>query len=125
MDDNALDKPVFTRDKLVRQGTSAIANLAGGAFLLIMTMGARFRFVGIALSAAALILGLTSLFSKEKTDKKAGLIITLAGIMGMVVQFGIPLLRPIASSLLIIGALGLFASGIWKGVKFLVDLHKK
>ena len=125
MDNNESERILTTRDKLVRQGTSAIASLAGGAFLFIMTFGIRFRLLGIVLSLAALVIGLSGLFSKEKVDKKAGFIITMAGVLGLLVQFGIPVLRPIASMLLIIGALSLLASGIWKGIRFLVEWKRR
>jgi len=125
MENNSLDKPLTTRDKLVRQGTSAIASLAGGVFLSIMTMGARFRLAGIVLSIAALVLGLSALFSREKTDKKVGILITVAGVLGLFIQYGLPVLKPIAITVLFIGALSLFAAGIWKGIKFLVELKRK
>jgi hypothetical protein len=117
--------PITPRDVLVKLGTSAIAHLAGGVLLFVMTMGVRFRIPGIILSVGALILGSGALFSKDREDKKPGLIITCAGVLGMVIQFGIPILRPFAVFALGLGAIGLFASGIWKGISFLRGLRSR
>ena len=117
--------PITPREVLVKLGTSAIACFAGGALLFVMTMGVRFRIPGIILSVGALVLGVGAVFSKDREDKKPGLIITGAGVLGMVIQFGIPILRPIAVFALGLGAIGLIASGIWKGIKFLRGLKTR
>jgi len=117
--------PIVPREVLVKQGTSAIASLAGGAFLLILAFGARFPILGIILSAAALIVGIGALFSKDRADKKPGLVLTGAGAMGMVIRFGIPLLKPFAGFVLGLGGIGLIAMGIWKGIKFLLGLKSR
>ena len=117
--------PIVPREVLVKQGTAAIACLGGGALLMVMTMGIRFRIPGIILSLAALVIGLGALFSKDREDKKPGLIITAAGVLGMFIQFGIPLLRPFAVFILGLGAIGLFAAGVWKGIKFLLGLRSR
>ena len=117
--------PITPREVLVKLGTSAIACFAGGALLFIMTMGVRFRIPGIILSVGALILGVGAIFSKDREDKKPGLIITGAGVLGMVIQFGIPILRPLAVFALGLGAIGLFVSGVWKGINFLRGLKSR
>ena len=118
-------KPVVPREVLVKQGTSAVAYLAGGIFLLVLAFGARFPFLGVVLSLAALVIGIGALFSKAREDKKPGLVITAAGILGMVIRFGIPLLRPFAGFALGLGGLGLIAAGIWKGIQFLIGLKSR
>ena len=113
------------RDVLVKQGISAVAYLAGGAFLMVMAMGASRGFLGIILSVAALVIGIGALLSRDREDKKPGLVITAAGVMGIIIRFGIPILKPIAGTLLGIGAFGLFAAGIWKGIIFLLGLKSR
>ena len=124
MDENDL-VPITPRDVLVKLGTSAIAHLAGGALFFVMAMGVRFRIPGIILSIGALVLGGGALLSKDREDKKPGLIIAGAGVLGMVIQFGIPILRPLAVFALGLGAIGLIASGIWKGIQYLRGLKTR
>jgi hypothetical protein len=117
--------PITPREVLVKLGTSAVAHLAGGALLFVMTMGVRFRIPGIILSLGALVLGAGALFSKDREDKKPGTLITVAGVLGMAVQFGPSMLRPFAAFALGLGAIGLIASGIWKGINFLRGLKSR
>ena len=124
MDEKELS-PITPREVLVKLGTSAVAQLAGGALLFVMTMGVRFRIPGIILSVGALILGCGALLSKDREDKKPGTIITCAGVLGMAVQFGPLMLRPFAVLALGLGAIGLFVSGIWKGIQYLRGLKTR
>ena len=117
--------PITPREVLVKLGTSAVACFAGGALLFVMTMGVRFRIPGIILSVGALALGVGAIFSKDKEDKKPGTLITVAGVLGMAVQFGPPMLRPFAVFALGLGAIGLLVSGIWKGINFLRGLKSR
>jgi len=118
-------EPIISRDVLAKQGTSAILCLAGGALLMVMTVGARLRFLGIALSVAALVIGVGAVISKDREDKKPGIVILASGLLGLVFQFGIPILKPFAGFFLGLGALGLFAAGIWKGIQFLRGLRSR
>ena len=124
MDDNEI-KTVVPRDLLVKQGTAAIVDLAGGIAFMVMAMGARFRLLGIVVSLAAVILGIGALVSKDREDKKPGIIITAAGVLGMVNQFGLPIMRPFTGFILGLGGLFLIATAIWKGVKFLFGLKSR
>ena len=118
-------KPVVPRDVLVKEGTSAVACLAGGVFLLLLAFAARFPVVGIILSAIALVVGIGALTSRSREDKKPGLLIAGAGLMGLLVRFGIPVVKPFAAFLLGFGGVGLFAAGIIKGIKFLWGLKSR
>ena len=124
MDEKELT-PITPRDVLVKLGTTAVAQLAGGVLLFFMTMGARFRIPGIILSFGALALGVGALLSKDREDKKPGMVITGAGVLGMLVQFGPSPLRPFAVFILGLGAIGLFVSGIWKGIQYLRGLKTR
>jgi len=117
--------PIVPRDVLVKQGTSAIAYIAGGVFLMILAFGSRFPVLGIILSLVAAAVGIGALLSRDREDKKPGFILTTAGVLGLVIRFGIPLLKPFAGFILGLGALGLFAAGIWKGIKFLLGLKSR
>ena len=117
--------PIIPRDVLVKQGTSAVASFLGGIFLLILAFGSRFPIVGIILSIAALVIGIGALLSKDRADKKPGIVLTAAGVMGMIIRFGIPVLKPVAGFILGLGGFGLLAMGIWKGIKFLLGLKSR
>ena len=116
---------IIPREVLVKQATSAIASLAGGVLLMVMTMGLKFRIPGMILSIASLVIGLGALFSKDREAKRPGLILTIAGLLGTLIQFGPFFVRPFAVFILGFGAMGLFASGIIKGIKFLWGLKSR
>ena len=123
MEENELTQDL--RGKLTSLGFSAVSYFTSGAFLMVMTtIGARFKFVGIALSLAALIIGASALFSKEGEDKKPGLLIVVAGALGLVFHFGIPLLRPFAATILGFSSIGYLAAGICNGIRFLFGLKR-
>jgi len=124
MDENDY-KTVVPRDVLVKQGISAIAYLSSGVFLMIMAVGAGRGFLGIVLSVVSLVIGISVLLSRDKIDKKPGLVFAVAGVLGMILRFRIPVLQPIAGFILGLGTFGLFAAGIWKGVKFLLGLNSR
>ena len=117
--------PVISRELLVRQGTAAVLYLAGGLFLLVMTLGGRHPILGLILPAAALVIGSGALLSRNREDKKPGLVFAAAGIAGLLVRFGMPLLKPFAAFALVLGAMGLIAAGIWKGIRFLIGLKSR
>jgi len=125
MSENNLQS-VVPRSVLVKQGLSAVAYLAGGAFMLVMTVGAHHGLLGIILPAAALVIGIGALLSKDTSDKKPGFVFTAAGVLGMIVRFvRVPPLQAIAGTVMTIGAIGLLAAGIWNGIKFLRGLKSR
>ena len=118
-------KPEVPRHVLVRDGTSAVVYLAGGLFLMIITFGARFPFLGLILSGIGFMIGSGALLSKNHEDKKPGLVMTAAGLLGLLVRFGPAFMRPFAAFFLGLGALGLLAAGICKGIRFLIGLKSR
>ncbi|MDR2618400.1 MAG: hypothetical protein LBC62_05965 [Treponema sp.] len=111
---------------LAKQGVAAAGGIAGGVLLLVMQiLGARFRLVGILLGLIVGGVGVSGLLSRDPEDKKPGLILTAAGALELVFQFGIPVLKPIAGTILGFAALGLLAAGIWKGIRFLKGLRSR
>ena len=121
MDDNE-SIPAISTATLAKLGTSAVIYLVGGAFLMILTLGARVRVLGIALSLVALVFGINALFSKDREDRNPGIVASAAGVLGLLVQFGIPLFKPFAVFFLGLGGLGFITAGICNGIMFLRGL---
>jgi hypothetical protein len=99
--------------------------IGGGIFLFIMEALARFRVLGLVIGAAAGIVGIAALLSKDPDDKKPGIIITAAGFLVILSRTGIPVLKSLAPTLLSIGAVGLLVMGIWRGIQFLKGLKSR
>ena len=118
-------KPEVPVEVLYREGASAVLYLAGGLCLLVITFAARFPFLGVVLSGAAFMIGIKIVASKNLSDKRPGLVMTLAGILEFIFRFGPPFMRPFAAFFLGLGAIGLLAAGIWKGVVFLMALKNR
>jgi hypothetical protein len=115
--------PARTLEKL---GLAAVANLAGGLFLLALAfVGGRFPIAGIVLGALAAIFGFAALFSKDAEDRKPGALLSAGGLLVILSRAGAHFFRPIAGTLLSAGAFGLIAMGIWKGIKFLRGLKSR
>jgi hypothetical protein len=110
---------------LAKQGFTAVACGAGGVLLFALQAIARFRVLGLAAGAAACVLGIISLSSKEAADRKSGALITAAGGLVILSKTGIFPLNSMAGSLLGIGAFGLLAMGIVNGVRFFRGLKKR
>ncbi|MDR2480416.1 MAG: hypothetical protein LBD48_14055 [Treponema sp.] len=110
---------------LARRGLTAVACTAGGVFLLILQAIAPFKVLGLAAGALACIIGIVSLLSKDPADRKAGAVITGAGVLVMLSKSGRPFIQAAAGTLLGIGAVGLLAMGIINGIKFLGGLKQR
>jgi hypothetical protein len=115
--------PVRSLEKL---GVSAVANMAGGAFLFILgIVGARFPIAGILLGGVSVIAGIAVVRSKDPADRKAGAILSAGGGLAIFSRAGAAFARPLAGTLLSIGAAGLFVMGILNGIKFLRGLRSR
>jgi hypothetical protein len=112
----------YPSDKtLNKQGVAAVGGIAGGVALFIL--GVLPPVVGIVLGAVAGVVGISALRSRDREDRLPGLIITIAGGLSIFSKVGMA--RPLAATLLGIGALGLLLTGIWNGVKFLRGLKRR
>ncbi|MDR2258825.1 MAG: hypothetical protein LBE14_06725, partial [Treponema sp.] len=118
-------EPYGSTKNLAKQGVAAVGMIAGGVFLFIMEALARFRVLGLVMGAAAGLVGISALLSKDPDDRKPGVIITAAGVLVILSKTGIPVLRSLAPTLLSIGAVGLLVMGLWKGVKFIKGLRSR
>ena len=110
---------------LTKLGLTAIGYSAGGIFLFILQVVSRFRVFGLIAGAIVCLLGIGSLLSKDPADRKAGIIITTAGVLAVLSKSGIPGIMQVTGTLLVIGAVGLLALGIWSGIKFFIGLKKR
>lgn len=119
------DMPSTT--SLSKCGVAAVGYTAAGIFLSILNAitSTGFNIVGIIAGAVIAFLGIGSFFSKDPADKKAGLIITTAGILTVISKTGIPFLAGASRVLLVIGAVGLLAIGVINAVKFFRGLKKR
>jgi hypothetical protein len=81
--------------------------------------------LGIAAGAVVALVGVGALFSKDPEDRKPGMVITAAGFLAVLARVPIAPLRSFAGVLLGIGAVGLLAMGIWKGIQFLKGLKSR
>ncbi|MDR1025188.1 MAG: hypothetical protein LBL56_05625, partial [Treponema sp.] len=69
---------------LEKQGFAAIANIAGGLFLLVLgAVGGRFPSPGLILGVISAAFGLMTLFSRDAGDRKPGAILTAGGILAI------------------------------------------
>jgi hypothetical protein len=122
MHDMVPDRPV-SANVLTKQGVAAVGGIVGGSLLFIIQ--ALPLPLGIIAGAVVALIGAGALFSKDPEDRKPGVIITVAGVLAVLARAPIPPLRSFAGLLLSIGAIGLLAMGIWKGIKFLKGLKSR
>jgi hypothetical protein len=123
LEDQRAPVPARTLEK---QGLTAVANLAGGFLLLVLAvLGGRFPIAGIVLGALTGLFGVFALLSKDGADRKAGVILTAGGLLTILSRVGAAFFRPIAGTLLSVGAFGLIALGVWNGLKFLKGLKSR
>jgi hypothetical protein len=106
---------------LARQGVTAIGSLIGGAGLLIA--GALPPVPGIIVGAVVGVIGIGAAVSGDRDDRKLGIFAVAAGSLTILAKIGI--VKPLAGTLLAIGAVGFFAAGIWNGIKFLKGLKSR
>jgi hypothetical protein len=110
---------------LSKLGISAVGYTAGGIFLFLLNIFSRFRVFGLIIGGIVCLVGIGSLMSKDRADKKAGVLITAAGALTILSKAGIPFLTAISGTLLSIGAVGLLVLGIINGIKFFIGLKKR
>jgi len=106
-------------------GITAIVYIAGGIFVFLLLAFSKVKFLGLVVGAAVCVVGIFTLMSRDPADKKAGGIITAAGVLVLVSKIRIPFIAPISAVLLSIGGVGLIAMGIINGIKFLIALKKR
>jgi hypothetical protein len=108
---------------LAKQGVTAIGSLIGGAGLLIA--GALPPVMGIIVGAVIGVVGIGAAMSRDPDDRKPGIIAAAGGGLTILSKIGIGIVRPLAGTLLSVGAIGLLVMGVWNGIKFLKGLKSR
>jgi len=110
---------------LSKTGVRAVGYTAAGIFLIILNIVTRAFWPGLIIGAIIAFFGIGSLRSKDPADKRAGIIITAAGLLTVLSKIPIPFIQGLSGVLLGIGAVGLIIVGIWNGIKFIIGLGKR
>jgi len=110
---------------LSKMGVSAVGYTAAGIFLVILGAVGSNPIVGIIAGAIVALLGFGSFTSRDLADKRAGLVLTTAGVLTVLSKIPIPGIQPFSKVLLGIGAVGLLALGVINAVKFFIGLKKR
>jgi hypothetical protein len=113
-----------TKKDLSKTGVSGVLQLTGGIVLSIISVLP--TLLSTAAGGALAILGLAGIASKDKEDKKTGLILTAAGAAAILARHGvIPLLKAAGATALHVGAFVFIGLGIFNIVKFALGLKKR
>ncbi|MDR2542866.1 MAG: hypothetical protein LBC80_05390 [Treponema sp.] len=118
--DNAQKKP-----SLYKLALKSIAFCGAGIFVILLANGAFDWWWSFIIGGIACLFGAGSFFSKDMTDRKAGLLLLLAGLIIMLSRIPIPILEPFSTNFLLIGAITLLIIGVWNGIKFVFGLKKR
>jgi len=118
-------KDIPSTSSLTKLGITAISYIAGGIFLFLLNFIAKFKVFGLVVGAVVCVVGIGSLFSKDMSDRKAGLLITTVGALTILSKSRITPLVVVSGVLLSIGAVGLLVLGIVNGIKFLIGIKKR
>lgn len=110
---------------LSKMGVKAVGYTAAGIFLLILNAVTNSFLPGLIIGGIVSLFGIGSFRSKDPSDKKAGIIITAAGILTVLSSTSIPHITRFSGTLLGIGAVSLLAMGVWNGIKFILGLKKR
>ncbi|MDR3304378.1 MAG: hypothetical protein LBS86_08220 [Treponema sp.] len=109
---------------LAKQGVTAVAGIVGGVVMFFM--GALPPIAGIVVGGVVTVVGIGAMLSKDPDDKKPGRIATVAGLLTLASKVGgLTWVKALAGTALGLGAVGMFAVGVWNGIKFLKGLKKR
>ncbi|GHV81108.1 hypothetical protein AGMMS49944_28990 [Spirochaetia bacterium] len=105
---------------LAKQGVTAIGGIVGGVVLMIIR--ALPSFIGLIAGVIVGVVGIGGAMSKERDDRKLGMLTAVAGGLAVLSRIPIKPLAALSGTLLGISALGLLAVGVWNGIKFIRGL---
>ncbi|MCL1927464.1 MAG: hypothetical protein FWG07_01545 [Treponema sp.] len=94
-----------------------------GSAIVLLALKKLPLFVALIAGAVLLFFGIGLVTSKKSGDKIPGLICAGAGALTLLSL--LPFLTGFANGLLGLGALALFAAGIWNAVKFILALRSR
>jgi hypothetical protein len=123
MDEIERREKIPPQARLSKQGITAFFCAAGGVFLFILQIISKFRVLGLIAGAVVCAVGIGALLSKDAQDHKPGAVIIAAGALAILSK--VPVIAPLAGTLLSIGAFGLLVLGVWNGIKFFAGLKKR
>jgi hypothetical protein len=124
MKDPEESRDLVPANVLSKQGVTAVGGILGGVVLNVARLLP--WIVSVPLGVIAAAVGLSALRSRDPSDRFPGLIITAAGALTVLAKLpAVKFLWPVAGTLLGIGAVGLFALGIWNLVKFVKGLKSR
>ena len=119
----------LTTSSLSKLGVSAVGYTAAGIGLFLLTLLKGIPWIGVGIGALVTIFGIAALGSKDKADKKAGIIITAAGALALISQISVALklgfIGGLSNVLLGVGVFGLLAAGLINAIKFFRGLKKR
>ena len=114
---------------LSKRGTRGILSTGAGAGILILNGILHFPVIGAVIGGVLVVLGISGIFSKTRTDKVAGTVALVIGAAGLTSVLGaIPIIGSLArfsSTVLGVGAIGLIGYGIYNIVKFVRGLRHR
>ncbi|MDR1149084.1 MAG: hypothetical protein LBK66_10680 [Spirochaetaceae bacterium] len=117
------DNPNSSKN-LSKTGVSAVFQLAGGIALSIL--GVLPIVLSTVAGGALTILGLAAVSSRDKEDKKIGMVLTVAGAAAILSRHGvIPFLKAGGAMVLHAGAFVLIGLGLFNIIKFVIGLKKR
>ena len=119
------NEPVPT-NVLTKHAVSAVAQIAGGILILVMhAFSARLLPLGLIFGFIIAGIGISGMSSKDKDDRKPGLVLTIAGALKLLSHVGPVFVKAIAGSLLTASCLGLLVMGAVNGIKFLKGIKSR
>jgi len=111
---------------LSKMGVSAVGYTAAGIFLGVLNAIAGGHWLpGLIVGGIVTLLGFGSFASKDPADKKAGLILTVAGALTVLSAIPIPFISGFSKVLLGFGVFGLLALGVINAIKFFRGLKQR
>jgi len=112
--------PVDSKDLRAR-GTRGVMSAVGGVGLFVVNGLLSIPVVGWVIGAGLVVLGISGVFGRSKTDKTAGGIMMAAGVAGLAAL----ILPKFTHGLLFAGGLALLAYGAFNIYKFIKGLRDR
>ncbi|MDR2509678.1 MAG: hypothetical protein LBC77_03425 [Spirochaetaceae bacterium] len=114
-------------NKLAKFATNAILGIGGALALGAASILIKWftQPVGIAAGAIVTVIGLSGVFSRNGTDRKDGMFVTLAGAVLLCTFLGIGPIKNFASTILSAGSAISFFYGLWNGLRFFIGRGKR
>jgi hypothetical protein len=113
---------IVSREQLTKQAMKGVGGVAGGVALLVISVLTGSLIGGLIVGGLVALVGLV--MTKDRTDRKAGLVALAAGAI-TVVGLAVPPIAHLARALLTISGIGLLGAGVWSLIKFFKNLKRQ